>query len=188
MKRFLAYLILPLLLTACFGGGDTSADCQKEYWDGTVGACLPKGWTVIDTETLRARGVPADTIVAFQASEAVSGQFPTVTVTREALGQVTTPQAYSEASVRSVSVLPAYTLIDSTTMSLDGETVDLHIFTAQPVSDEPARRFYQVSTVANEVGYTVTSAVPVSVKDSVEKQIIAVLQSATFEEKAEEEE
>ena len=148
---------------------------------------MPKGWTVIDVETLRARGVPGDTIVAFQSSEAVSGQFPTVTVTHEALAQVATPATYSEASIRSVSVLPAYELIDSTKMSIDGETVDLHIFTAQPISDEPARRFYQVSTVANEIGYTVTSAVPVSVKDSVEKQIIAVLQSTTFEEKVAEE-
>ena len=186
VKKLCAAIIVPLILTAC--GGGTTAECHKEYWDGTVGVCLPKGWTVIEQETLRQRGVAGDTIVAFQASEAVSGQFPTVTVTREALAQVATALNYSDANIRSVSVLPMYELIDSTSMSIDADTVNLHIFTAQPVSDEPARRFYQVSTVANGIGYTVTSAVPVSVKDSIEKEIISILQSTTFEEEVEEEE
>ena len=186
MKRLYAFIVFPLLLAACGGEGPVAVDCHKEYWDGTVGACLPQGWGVVDSETLRQRGVPEDTIVAFQAEEAVSGQFPTVTVTSEPLSDVTAPTTYSKASIRSVSVLPGYTLIDSVQVNIDAEAIDLHVFTAKPVADEPSRRFYQVSTVANNMGYTLTATTPVSIDDALEKQVYFILQSATF--KVEEEE
>ena len=187
MKRFHVFIALALLLTACGGDGPVSIDCHKEYWDGTVGACLPQGWGVVDSETLRQRGVPEDTIVAFQTDEAVSGQFPTVTVTNEPLADVTEPTVYSKASIRSVSVLPGYTLIDSVQVNIDAEAIDLHVFTAKPVADEPARRFYQVSTVANNIGYTLTATTPVSIDDELEKQVYFILQSTTFQAEKEEE-
>lgn len=177
-----------LLLSACGGGSDAlSQDCDKEYWDGTIGICLPQGWVVMDQETLRQRGVPNDTVVAFQAEKPESGQFPTITVTKEPLTDVTEPSAYSEASIRSVSVLPQYTLIDSTQTNVDGDSISLHVFSAQPVADEPARRFYQLSTVHDMAGYTVTATTPVSVTDELEKQIFFMLGSTTFEDRQMEE-
>jgi hypothetical protein len=156
--------------------------CQKEYWDPIeqIGLCIPAGWGVVDRETLRQRGVPDDAIVAFQAEEAVSGHFPTVTVTKELLAQATTPEAYSDASIRSVTVLPGYVLMESTPVEIAGVPTRIHIFTAQPVADEPARRFYQVSTTNGNVGYAVTATTPASVSDELETQVVLILQSLKF--------
>jgi len=187
MKRWFSIGLLCLFVAACGGSESASVNCHKQYWDGTVGVCLPQGWGVVDSETLRQRGVPNDTIVAFQAEQAVSGQFPTVTVTQEVLAQPTMPDAYSKASVRSVGILPGYTLIDSIQTNVDGESVTLHIFSAQPVADEPARRFYQISTVVDSEGYTITASTPVAIEDAIENQALLILQSMTFIAIAEEE-
>ena len=176
-------LLLPLLfLSGCGPTTSGTASCDREYYDDVekITVCVPSGWSVIDRETLRQRGVPDDTLVALQADEAVSGHFPTVTVTRELLSQPATPEAYSDASIRSVSVLPGYTLIESPAMQLDGTNVRLHVFTAQPVADEPIRRFYQVSTVVKEKGYSVTATTPVSVADALEKQVTFILENVRF--------
>lgn len=183
MKRPISLLLCAtFLFTACGGdGGSTaSADCQKEYWDGTAGICLPKGWVVIDEETLRQRGVPQDAIAAFQAQDPVSGQFPTVSITRELLTNIVEAGDYSDANIRSVGVLPNYALVDSTQVDIDGSTVRLHVFTAQPIADEPKRQFYQISTIQEKTGYTVTATTPVSVSDDLDTLILKMLQSATF--------
>ena len=180
MKRLLATLALLSLLTACGGGRSREVACEQEYWDGTYGTCLPSGWILVDRETLRQRGVPEDVIVAFQAETSVSGQFPTVTVTRERLTQETDPEDYSEASIRSVSVLPDYELLDSREVTVDEVRISLHVFTAKPVTQEPMRRFYQVSTTFGGVGYTITGSAPVSVSDATAKEITLILTNSTF--------
>jgi len=180
--RRASFLIILCLLTACAGSDSAVLECALEYWDGTVGLCLPQGWSVIDAQTLRQRGVPEETIAGFQADSAVSGQFPTVTVTRELLTAEIAPEVYSNASMRSVSVLPGYQELETTSMEVDGATVSLHVFTAQPVAEEPMRRFYQVSTVAGSTGYTATAAAPVVIDDALDEQIVFVLQHLTFQE------
>ncbi len=182
MKRLTPFLLGLFLLTACGGNGATATICNREYWDGTVGVCLPTGWSVLDEATLQQRGVPEETVAAFSADAAVSGLFPTVVVIEEPLTQAMNPVDYSAASIRSVTTLPSYASLDTTQTDIDGDSVQLHVFTAQPVADEPARRFYQVSTVKGNTGYTINASAPVAVDEAIEQQIIAILQSATFEE------
>lgn len=179
MRRLLSTSLLVLLLSAC-GSSSGSVACENDYWDGTYGTCLPENWVVVNTETLRQRGVPQGTIVAFQSELAVSGQFPTITVTKEALADPITPEVYSQASIRSVASLPGYTQLDSKDVRIDGESLSIHVFTAQPITDEPSRRFYQVSTVANGVGYTVTATTPVSPGETVEDEVQLILRESTF--------
>jgi hypothetical protein len=142
--------------------------------------CLTTGWTVVDRETLTQRGVPDEVIAAFQADKAAAGQFPTITVTKETLQQKTDSASYSKASIRSVSTLPAYKVVDQRDIKVDGQTVQLHIFTAQPLADEPERRFSQVSAVAGDTGYTFTALTPLSIDTTLEQQIQTMLQSVTF--------
>ncbi len=184
MRRLLPLLLLPLLLASCGGGGSGSSVCTQQYWDGTVGVCLPDGWNVVAREMLDERGLPAEVIAAFQADKAVSGQFPTVTVTEEALAQEADSAAYSTASIRAVSTLPGYKLIDSKSVTIDGAGVDMHVFSAQPLPEEPERRFYQVSVVANRKGYTFTALTPMSVSNGLETEVTAVLKSGTLKEPA----
>lgn len=184
MRSRLAILSLALFLVSCGGSGTASADCKDQYWDGTVGVCLPTGWKVLDKETLESKGVPSEVSIAFQAEKAVSGQFISVTVTRETLPQTVDSKTYSQASIRAVSALPGYTLIDSRPSTVDEQEVEIHIFSAQPVPEEPARRFYQVSAVSGEIGYTFTAATPLSVSDALEKQILAIMRSVTFKQPA----
>jgi len=179
MKHLATTIVLSLLLAGC-GSSDIAAECVTDYWDGTYGTCLPEGWTVMDKETLRQRGVPDETVTAFRSDLSVSGQFPSITVTREPLQQVVTASDYSDASIRSVSVLPQYTLVDSTSVNIDDENVKMHVFTGQPVADEPARRFYQVSTVVGSDGFTVTASAPLFIDRELEKQIQLILEQSTF--------
>jgi len=189
MTRFLLPLFaLAVLLSAC-GGGGGKADCAEVYWDGHIGVCLPDKWIVMDKETLRQRGVPEETVAAFRYEESISGQFPSITVTRENLKRAVSSSDYSEASIRSVSALPGYTLVDQKPVKIDGEEVSLHVFTAQPIAEEPARKFYQVSMVSEEIGITVTAAAPLFVEKDMDSQLRSVLKSATLRgEEAEEEE
>jgi hypothetical protein len=167
------------LLTAC-GGSSTEVTCANTYWDGTVGTCLPADWKVLDRTLLDQRGAPPEVIVAFQADQPVSGQFPTVTVTREALKDDMASKDYSEASLQSVTTLPGYEEGDQTTVTIDGSDVTLHVFTAQPRPEEPRVRFFQVSVAAQSAGYTYTGAIPLTVPAAVEGQIKLILQNATL--------
>lgn len=183
MRKRAALLITgSVFLAACSGGRGSERVCVQDYWDGEVGACLPENWIVVDSETLLQRGVPPETLVAFQAEQAVSGQFPTVAVTREILGQDVSAEDYSSASVRSVSVLPGYEQVDERDLRIDGKKVALHIFTAQPEEGEPRRRYYQVSVPKGKKGYTMTATTPVAIEEDLEKQVLAVLEGFTLEE------
>ncbi len=181
-RRFLSLLVLPILLASCGGGSSTASLCTQQYWNGTVGACLPEGWNVVPQEMLDERGLPAEVIAAFQAEKAVSGQFPTVTVLKETLSQDADSKAYSEASIRAVSTLPGYKLIDSRSVSIDGDDVTLHVFSAQPLPEEPERRYYQISAVSNRIGYTFTALTPMSISSSLENEVTAILKSGTLKE------
>lgn len=143
---------------------------------------MPAGWQVVSRSQLDERGVPSDVVVAFQSEAPYSGQFATVTVTRESLGQPLTTEEYSEASIVSVQALPGYALIDRRTIRIDGADIDLHIFNAQPREDQPESRFYQVSAVSPRgVGYTFTGATPVSTPDELEQEVTTILRGVTFE-------
>lgn len=178
MRRILAALGLCLLVTAC--GSSSASTCTRSYWDGTVGTCLPDGWRVVDRSELDDRGVPDEVLVAFQSQKPYSGQFATITVTREPLQQPLTGTEYSDASILSVQTLPNYTEIDLRSITVDDEDVVLHVFTAQPQDDQPESRFYQLSSVKGNAGYTFTAATPVSIPDELEDGILAILGGSTF--------
>lgn len=185
------YALLPILLSlalvSCSGSGKTTGvQCVQQFWNGTVGVCLPKGWGVVERESLQARGVPDQVMVAFQSEKTVSGQTPTITVTHEKLPSPLSSPDYSKASIRSVAALPGYKLLDGRSTDVEGQTVQLHIFTAQPVAGEPERRFFQVSAVAASIGYTVTALTPVAISDTLEKEVLLILGSLRFTEPVEE--
>lgn len=187
MKRssFLAALSLALLLAGCGGSSSgTAVVCTEQFWNGVVGLCLPPGWSVLEREKLAERGVPDQVIVAFQSEKTVSGQTPTITVTSEQLGSPLDSPAYSKASIRSVTTLPGYRLIDSRSATVEGQSVDLHVFSAQPIAGEPERRFFQLSAVAANVGYTATALTPVAISDQLEKEILLIMNSLRFSEPA----
>lgn len=179
MKKITAALALTFLLAAC-GGGDATIACEETYWDGTVGTCLPAGWHALDRAELDDRGVPTEVVAAFQANTPTSGQFATVTVTREALSQPLTSSDYSEASVQSVIGLPNYDEVDKQDITIDDTDVTLHIFTAQPDPEEPEARFYQVSAALGNTGYTYTAATPVTVSNELEEEVLVIVRSATL--------
>ena len=184
MKRFLAIISTAALLTACGGASSSAIACSEQFWNGVIALCLPAGWTVLEREILDDRGVPDQVIVAFQAEKSVSGQSPTITVTSEKIGLPLDTTAYSKASVRAVTTLPGYKLIDSRSMTVESQKTELHVFSAQPVAGEPERRFFQLSAVAANVGYTVTALTPVSISDTLQKEIMLIMNSVAFSQPA----
>jgi hypothetical protein len=180
MRKTLAIVGFCLVLAACGGSNSTATACSTTYWNGTVGTCLPSDWQAVERADLDKRGVPAEVIVAFQSKVPYSGQFATVTVTRETLGQPLTSKQYSDASIASVQGLPAYTKVDLQKTTVDGEDVQLHIFTAQPRKDAPESRFYQVSAVSGGIGYTFTAAIPVAPPKELEQGVLTIMKAVTF--------
>jgi len=130
--------------------------------------------------------VPDETIAGFQAEEPVSGQFPTVTITREILLNSVTPKEYSDSGLQQVAALPGYEEIDSKSVTIDEEKISMHVFVAKPVATEPARRFTQVSTVYDGNGYAVTAMTPISVEDDLDQAIELILKNVIFKEPVEE--
>jgi len=179
MKRIATLLAVSALLVSCSRGGSAQL-CSKEYNDDEIILCLPDGWEIVEKSTLEKRGIPEDAMVAFQAEEPIAGQFPTVVVTKEPLKRTVDPGQYSDASMRSVAVFSAYKEVDVTDVDIGESTVKLHIFTAQPVAEEPLRKFYQLSTVQGTDGYTVTGTTPVAITDSVEDEVISIVKSISF--------
>ena len=168
-----------LLLVACGKGGGGVA-CHERYWDSVFGTCLPSGWKSIDPISLRSRLVPDDVIAVFQADQFASNQIPTVIVTKEILVRDWDAASYSDASIKSVQTLVGYALLDERDVTVDDEKVRLHTFSAQPIPEEPVKRFYQLSTVVRRVGYTVTATLPLSPERDLEKQVLFILDGVTF--------
>jgi hypothetical protein len=182
MRRFALTAATIVFLVGCGTSTTTAVTCDQQYWNGVFGVCLPKGWGLLDRELLQSRGISDQVVAAFQAEKVVSGQNPTVTVTTERLKSPMTSGEYSKASIRSVTTLPGYTLLDSATASVEGQSVEIHTFTAQPVTGEPERRFTQVSAVAANIGYTFTALTPVSISDTLSQEVLLILKSVRFTE------
>ena len=157
MKRTIVLMATVLTLAACGStSSSTKVTCEQQFWNGTVAACLPKGWKVLSQEALTTLGVPDETVASFQYDTPHAGQLDTVTVTREPLtADLKTPD-YSQANVLAVSALPDYKLIDKSTVTIDGQASALHVFSARPSPDQPVRRYYQLSAVSGNTGYTFT--------------------------------
>lgn len=183
MKRTIAGLSLILVLAGCGGSTTTTAavTCKEQYWDGTIGLCLPDGWKVMDSETLRSREVGEETIAAFQADQATAGQFPVLTVTREILPEAADSAQYSDDSIRKVkaSVLQ-YKLIDMRNQKVDEQDANVHIFSGQTKADSPERRFAQMSVVSGDSGFTISARTPLAASDTLQKQILLMFGTVTF--------
>ena len=171
-------LMACLSLVSCGGSGGTV--CTQQYWNGSVGVCLPDAWKVVERERFQQLSLPPEVEAAFQAEDPVSGLYPTAVITREILMLPTDSIAYSRANVQAVSILPGYEQLDKRTVTVDGKEVEQHVYTAQPEADQPKSRFYQVSAVSGSgTGYTVTVSLPFSVSEALDRQALAISQSLT---------
>ncbi len=182
MKRFVIATMAAVLLAGCGAGGsgDSSVACEQQFWNEMFAACLPKGWRVLSTETLRQLGVPEETIAAFQFDTPHAGQLDTVTVTREPLSTDMETPDYSQSNLLAVSALPDYRLIDKETVYIDGKQSALHVFSARPSADQPIRRYYQISASQDKTGYTFTGSFPLSIQDGEAEQVRFILKNVSF--------
>lgn len=180
MRRFILVAGVVFFLSGCGSSPQSSVVCDQQFWNGTFAACLPKGWRVLSKEMLTTLGVPEETLAAFQLQSPHAGQLDTVTVTREPLSRDMTTGEYSQANVLAVSTLPDYKLIDTSVTYIDGEETAIHVFSARPSSDQPVRRYYQLSAVSGETGYTFTGSFPLSIEDSEADEVNFILRNVSF--------
>jgi hypothetical protein len=123
-------------------------------------------------------------VAAFQADADTSGVYPTVTVTRQVMRATMTAAQFSAASIQAVSVLPEYKRLDQRTVTIDGQEVAIHVYSAKLRPDRPVQRYYQLSSVSGRSGFTYTAALPLSVDTALEQKVLLILQNATFIEPA----
>lgn len=181
MRRFLLLCSTVVLCAGCGSSGSSSkVACDQQFWNGTVAVCLPTGWKVIDQATLSAKQVPEETVVAFQYTTPHAGQLDTVTVVRESLNAESTTTEYADANVLAVSTLPDYKLIDKQTITIDGASSVLHVFSARLNPSEPIRRYYQSYAALDRTGYTFTGSFPLSIADSEASQIQFILKNVSL--------
>lgn len=183
MTRFrsAALLLTFVALTACGSSGTSSTvTCDQKFWNGSVAACLPKGWKALSQDALKQLGVPEETVAAFQFDTPHAGQLDTVTVIREPLSQDMTTTEYSNSNVLAVSALPDYKLIDKSVVYIDGKESALHVFSARPAPDQPIRRYYQLSAAVERTGYAFTGSFPLSIQDSEANEVEFILKNVSF--------
>lgn len=168
-----------LLLTAC---GGSKGKCDERVQVGNFSICLQKDWQQVPDQLLKEEGVPAETIAAFQLSEKRGGQRDNIVVSHENLPAKISAMKYSQANIQTIEVTPEYAQLEKREIKIDGQDTLLHIFTARPVPDLPARRFYQVSIVDGITGYVITGTLPFSVEDEIEKGLIEMVISGSLEE------
>lgn len=154
--------------------------CDQQFWNGSVSVCLPKGWKVLSREQLTVLGVPEETVAAFQFETPQAGQLDTVTVTKEPLSQEMSTADYSSSNILAVSALPDYKLLDKIVVTIDGQESAVHVFSARPSSEQPIRRYYQLSATVARTGYTFTGSFPLSIQDSEADQVLFILKNASF--------
>lgn len=182
MRRVLLLGLTALLLGGCGGGSSEKGGvaCEQQFWNNEFAACLPKGWRVLSSETLRELGVPEETVAAFQYETPHAGQLDTVTVTKEPLSETMETPDYSQSNILAVSSLPDYKLMDKETVTVDGKESALHVFSARPSPDQPIRRYYQVSAAKEKNGYTFTGSFPLSIQDAEADQVKFILKNISF--------
>ncbi len=182
MKRLMLTGMVGVLLAGCglSSSSKTTVACEQQFWNGMLAACLPKGWRVLSTETLRQLGVPEETVAAFQIDTPHAGQLDTVTVTREPLSTATKTPDYVQSNLLALSALPDYRLIDKETVYIDGQESALHVFSARPRADQPIRRYYQISVAQDKIGYTFMGSFPLSIQDSEAEQVKFILKNVSF--------
>ncbi len=181
MRRVVLLLCSVFLLASCGSGSNTTTvACDLQFWNGTFGTCLPKGWKVLSQDSLDLLGVPEETVAAFQLSDPRGGQFDTVTVTREPLNQDMDTTEYSKANVVAVSTLPDYKLIDKKVVYIDAKESAIHVFSARPATDAPIRRYYQAGSTSGKMGYIFTGSFPLSVTETEASEVEYILQNITF--------
>ncbi len=129
---------------------------------------------------MKERGMPDAAVAAFQADQATSGVFPSVVVMREVLRKDIDSVAYSKASIDAVKSLNGYQQVDLKDVSIEGETVQIHTYIAQPNAEQPKQRYYQVAAVSGRNGYAFTAGLPLSVDKTLEDKVLLILENIAF--------
>jgi hypothetical protein len=170
--RLFGPILLTFLLTSCFGGS-----CSDSVSAGPISMCISNLWEQVPEETLREEGVPEETLAAFQLKEQRAGQRDNIVVTEEHLPSPVSSKVYADINVQAVAATDEYLLIENRDVEIGGTETILHIFTAKPVPDLPARRFYQVSISKGMKGYVITGTLPFTVDSTVEDGLIEMIMS-----------
>jgi len=170
-------LLSAMFLAGCSSGATSCSDTVqvKEF-----SMCLLSDWEQVPEEVLRAENVPEETLAAFQLKVDRGGQRDNIVISRERVKSGVAPLKYAETNMTIVEKAPEYMLTEKRELTIDGEDTILHIFSGRPVSDLPARRFYQVSFVKATTGYVVTGTLPYSVDEEIEQGLITMLSSVSF--------
>lgn len=178
--RRIATLALSVLLLG--GCGTAKSSCTEKTDVAELRLCIAEGWERVAEETLKEKAVPEETVAAFSSTGGGSGQRDNLVISREKLPGPVPSIAFAEANVKTLQTVPEYALTETREVKVDGEVTLLHIFTAQPAPDIPARRFYQLSLTHGAMGYTLTGTLPFSVDSTTEDTLVDMILSTEFAE------
>lgn len=171
---FFALITTSVILSSCFGSDSCSSDVQA----GPISLCINSEWEQVPDDALRREGVPEETLAAFQLTEQRAGQRDNIVVTQEKLPSKVKSKTYALTNVVTVEATTEYSLIEKREVKVGGDETVLHIFTARPVPDLPARRFYQLSFTKGLKGYVITGTLPYAVDDEIESGLVEMIMSS----------
>ena len=164
MKK-ITFIILTLLVTGCFGGGDESTDAsttmagwQKQEFS-TFVVQVPPGWNSVDKSKL-STSIPKGTVVVY-ASGLEDGFIKNMNILKETLNTEATSKEYAEANITlAKQTLPDYRQTAVEEIDIAGLKTILHTFQARNNVTDSLIHFTQSYFVKDEVGYTVTCVMP----------------------------
>lgn len=153
--------------------------CDHPFWTGAVGLCLPDGWEEVAPADVTDK---TDAVLAFQSPAFDRTRRAALIIEQAGLLDLSSSAIYSSQKIDEAMSWAFYTLVSKTDVDLDGQTVSLHVFTAQEPKAFGIKTYYQLSGLRGRTGFTATVAVDDDIAASWDALLRDAVSSLTFTE------
>jgi len=163
------------ILNSC-GSGSPEATL-KAYDGGVFTIDIDPTWQIMTKSDFYSE-IPEEAVVAFTTPEAYNGFYVNVNVIEEKMNAEVNSIDFGRANINLAGKnLTDYKKVREAQVDLNGTPALVHIFEARLNPTEKVIRFLQLYTTKNQIGYTVTGAVPLDTSEELRAKTEAIVTS-----------
>ena len=179
-SKILSLLIISIFFSACLTSssevisrGDL-VPFEKEFFQLSV----PQNWESLQDDKIK--NSPSGTEVVFRSKQIIDGVFPNISIVKE---NITTNESliFAQNNIEKIPFLiKNMQTISQNEMEINNEKTILFIFTGRLDATEDDLRFMQIFFAKNNIGITLTAALPLNADNDLTKLINDVFASFIF--------